>query len=110
MNDGIVGAVNDSVSRASKTITYLITKYSKEKEYDKARKIKRFKDPVDSVEYKRYTNAAIVVDSGSLDKHIDNITAENLEKAKKNNISLFAVPITEMKALYERMYNEAVKV
>ena len=110
MNDGIDGAVNDSVSRAGKTITYLITKYSKEKEYDKARRIKRFKDPVDSVGYKRYSNAAIVVDSGSLNMHINNITAENLEKAKKNNISLFAVPITEMKALYERMYNEAVKV
>jgi len=109
-NVGIKGAVNDSVSRIGKTITYLITKYNKEKEYDKARKIKRFSDSVDTVEYQRYSNAAIVVDSKSLKKHIDNITIDNLNKAKKNNISLFAIPITEMKSLYNRIYDEALKV
>jgi hypothetical protein len=110
MNAAIEGAENDSVSRAGKTITYLITKYSKEKEYDKARKVRRFKDSVDVVEYRRYSNAAIVVEKSTLDHHISKITAENLEKARRNNISLFAVPIENMKALYERMYSEVVNV
>lgn len=110
MNAAIEGAENDSVSRAGKTITYLITKYSKEKEYDKARKVSRFKDSVDVVEYQRYSNAAIVVEKSTLDHHISKITAENLEKARRNSISLFAVPIENMKALYERMYNEVVNV
>lgn len=109
MNAAIDGAVKDSVSRAGKTVTYLITKYSKDKEYDKARKVGRFKDSV-NVEYQRYSNAAIVIEKESLDHHISKITAENLEKARKNNISLFAVPIENMKVLYERMYNEVVNV
>lgn len=107
MNTAIDGAENDSVSRAGKTVTYLITKYSKDKEYDKARKVGRFKDSV-NVEYQRYSNAAIVVEKGSLDHHISKITTDNLDKARRNNISLFAVPIENMKALYERMYIEVV--
>lgn len=109
MNAAIDGAVNDSVSRAGKTVTYLITKYSKDKEYEKARKVGRFKDSV-NVEYQRYSNAAIVVEKGSLDHHISKISADNLDKARKNNISLFAVPIENVQALYERMYNEVVNV
>ena len=109
MNAAIDGAVNDSVSRAGKTVTYLITKYSKDKEYDKARKVGRFKDSV-NVEYQRYSNAAIVIEKESLDHHISKIVVENLERARRNNISLFAVPIENMKVLYERMYNEVVNV
>lgn len=109
MNAAIDGAENDSVSRAGKTVTYLITKYSKDKEYDKARKVGRFKDSV-NVEYLRYSNAAIVVEKGSLDHHISKITADNLDRARRNNICLFAVPIENMKALYERMYNEVINV
>lgn len=110
MNDGIEDAVKDSVSRIGKTIPYLITKYTKEKEYEKARLIKRFRDSVDVVEYKRYSNAAIVVDSESLDIHMKNLTKDNLKQAQKHTISLFAVPIKDMKALYERVYAESLKV
>lgn len=109
MNDAIGGAVNDSVSRAGKTVTYLITKFVHDKNYEMARKIGRFKDSTD-VAYQRLSNAAIVVEKSSLDHHISKITVENLEKARRNNISLFAVPIENMKALYERMYNEVVNV
>lgn len=109
MNDAIGGAVNDSVSRAGKTVTYLITKFVHDKEFEMARKIGRFKDSTD-VAYQRFSNAAIVVEKGQLDKHIVNITAESLKAAKRNNISLFAVPIADLRAVYERIYNEAVKV
>lgn len=109
MNAAIDGAESDSVSRAGKTVTYLIAKYSKDKEYDKARKVGRFKDSV-NVEYQRYSNAAIVVEKGSLDHQISKITTDDLDRARRNNISLFAVPIENMKALYERMYNEVVNV
>lgn len=110
MNAAIEGAENDSVSRAGKTVTYLITKYTKDKEYDKARKVGRFKDSVDVMEYQRFSNAAIVVEKSSIDHHVSKITAANLEKARRNSISLFAVPIDNMKALYERMYKEVVNV
>lgn len=110
MNDGIEDAVKDSVSRIGKTIPYLITKYTKDKDYEKARLIKRFRDSVDLVEYKRYSNAAIVVESDSLKTHIDNITTENKHLALKHKISLFAVPIKDMKALYKRVYAESLKV
>lgn len=109
MNAAIEGSVNDSVSRVGKTVPYLITKYSKEKDYDKARKVGRFKDSVE-VEFQRYSNAAIVVEKSSLNHHISKITKENLEKARRNNISLFAVPIENMKALYQRMYREVVNI
>lgn len=109
MNDGIEDAVKDCVSRAGKTVSYLVTKYTKEKKYDKARKMKRFDDSVE-VAYKRYSNAAIVVEKDSLSYHIANITDENLKKARDHNISLFAVPVENMKAVYERMYNEVVNM
>lgn len=109
MNAAIVDAEKDCVSRAGKTVTYLITKYLKDKEYDMARKVGRFKDSVE-VEYQRYSSAAIVVEKGTLNHHISKITAENLGKARNNNISLFAVPIENMKAVYERMYNEVIYV
>ena len=109
MNAAIEGAENDSVSRAGKTVTYLITKYTKDKEYEKARKVGRFKDSVD-VEFQRYSNAAIVVEKNSLEHHISKITTDNLDRARRNNISLFAVPIENMKALYERMYREVINV
>ncbi len=109
MNDAIGGAVNDSVSRAGKTVTYLITKFVHDKDYDMARKIGRFKDST-KVAYKRFSNAAIVVDKEQLNKHIENITADNLKTAQKNNIKLFAVPIANLKTVYERIYDEAVKV
>ena len=107
MNAAIEGAMNDSVSRAGKTVTYLITKYTKEKAYDKARKVRRFKDSVD-VDYQRYSNAAIVVEKDTLANHISNITAENLKKAANNSISLFAVPISGMKTVYESIYKGVV--
>ncbi len=109
MNAAIDGAEKDRVSRAGKTVTYLITKYTKDKEYDKARKVGRFKDSV-NVEYKRYSNAAIVVEKSTLEHHISKTTADNLAKANRNDISLYAVPIENMKAVYERMYREVVNV
>ncbi len=109
MNDAIGGAVKDSVSRAGKIVPYLITKYSHDKEYDMARKIGRFKDSTE-VAYRRFFNAAIVVDKGQLESHIGNITADSLKAAQDNKISLFAVPIADLKTVYERMFDELVKV
>lgn len=109
MNAAIEGAEKDRVSRAGKTVAYLVTKYTKEKAFDMARKVKRFDDSVD-MDYQRFSNAAIVVEKNSLNQHIVNITTDNLDKARKNYISLFAVPVENMKAVYERMYKEVVNV
>lgn len=109
MNAAIEGAEKDCVSRAGKTVAYLVTKYTKDKEFSKARKVKRFDDSVD-VDYKRFSNAAIVVEKDSLKQHVENVTADYVDLAKKNCINLFAVPIESMKAVYERMYKEVVNV
>ena len=71
MNDAIDGAMKDNVSRAGKTVTYLISKYAHEEKYDMARKIGRFKDSTE-VPYLRFSNAAIVVDKSQLEKQLKN--------------------------------------
>lgn len=71
--------------------------------------MKRFDDSVD-VDYKRFSNAAIVVEKDSLKQHVENITADYVDLAKLNCINLFAVPIESIKAVYERMYKEVVNV
>ena len=109
MNDAIDGAMKDNVSRAGKTVTYLISKYAHEEKYDMARKIGRFKDSTE-VPYLRFSNAAIVVDKSQLEKHVANITADKLKDARDNSISLFAVPIADLKTVYERLYEESVMV
>lgn len=106
MNDGILGALDDIVSRASKMVTFLIVKFNKEKNYEMADRMNRFQETV-KVKYQRRFNAAIVVDSKSLDQHINNTTQENLDKARRLGVELFAIPIAHMKDVYERVLVEA---
>ena len=107
MNDGILGALDDIVSRATKMITFLIVKFNKEKNYEMADRMNRFKETVE-VKYERRFNAAIVVESKSLDQHINNTTQENLDDAKRLGVELFAIPIENMKDVYERVLAEAL--
>lgn len=107
MNDAIDGSSKDYVSRSGKMVAYMRKWYNREKNYDMARKVKRFGDSVD-VDYQKFYNAAIVVERDTLTTHLDNIKEDKLKEAKKNGISLIAVPIRSMKAMYERMYSEVV--
>ena len=112
MNAGIDGALKDRVSRAGKLVAYMRSKYNHDHLFSLARKVKRFSEPVDEdfIEYKKFFNAAIVVDRLSLDKHIDNIKPEKLKKAQEKEINLIAVPLCGMKRVYERMYEGILNI
>ena len=88
-------------------ITFLIVKFNKEKNYEMADRMNRFKETVE-VKYERRFNAAIVVENKSLDQHINNTTQENLDNAKRLGVELFAIPIENMKDVYERVLTEAL--
>ena len=107
MNDAIDGSSKDYVSRSGKMVAYMRKWYNREKNYNMARKVKRFGDSVE-VDYQKRYNAAIVVERESLTTHVDNIKEEKLKEAEKNGISLIAVPIRNMKKVYERMYSEVI--
>jgi hypothetical protein len=104
MNQAIHDACKDKSSRIAKTITYLLTEYAKEKDTDKARLVKRFEDAA-TVPYQINISAAIVVEKDSLNVHIQNITAKDTQVAVQEGITLFAVPIKDMKRIYQEIYN-----
>ena len=97
-NNGITDLQKDLYSRTAKTITYLITQYSRDKDLETAKKVRRFEDPVNNP-YKRFFNAAIVVEAASAQRHIINITEDNLKFVQENSIGLFVVPIAKMKTV-----------
>lgn len=104
INDAIDGAIKDKDSRIGKMIAYLTTKYVKDRKATMAKLVKRFDDSV-NIPYDRKISAAVVVEKAFLRYHIDNITQEHFEKAKSEPIVLFAVPIKELKQLYEKIYS-----
>lgn len=107
MNAGIDGALKDYVSRAGKMVAYMRSKYNHDHQYALAKKVKRFGNSVD-VDYKKSFSAAIVVDRASLKIHVANINPAKLVKAHAKGIALIAVPIDDMRKVYNRMFNEVV--
>lgn len=103
MNEAIMGAIKDKESRIGKMIAYLTTKYAKDRNAEMARLVKRFDDGT-TVSYERRVNAAIVVEKDSLQYHIRNISEESLNQAKNAQMALFAVPLKELKQIYEKFY------
>lgn len=104
MNEAIEGAIKDKNSRIGKMIAYLTTKYAKDRKADMAKLVKRFDDGT-TVHYDRHISAAIIVERNSMQYHIKNITAANLVKAQTEQIALFAVPLRELKQMYENLYS-----
>ena len=104
MNDAIQDAYKDKESRIGKMIAYLTTKYVKDRNSTMAKLVKRFDDAT-TVHFDRHISAAIVVEKDSISYHIKNILKENLTQAQKDGIALFAVPIKQLKQMYERLYS-----
>lgn len=104
MNDAIKDAYKDKESRIGKMIAYLTTKYAKERNARMAKLVKRFDDAT-TVHFNRHINAAIVVEKDSISYHINNVLEECLAQAQKDRIALFAVPIKQLKQMYERLYS-----
>jgi len=45
------------------------------------------------------------VERDFISSHIENISEEYLTQAQKDGIALFAVPIKQLKQMYERLYS-----
>lgn len=104
MNDAIEGAHKDKESRIGKMIAYLTTKYAKDRNAEMAKLVKRFDDST-TVHFDRHISAAIVVERDSIPHHIKNISEQSLAQAQKDGIALFAVPIKQLKQMYEQLYD-----
>lgn len=104
MNDAIKGAHKDKESRIGKMIAYLTTKYAKERNVEMAKLVKRFDDGT-TVHFDRRISAAIIVERESIPYHIKNISEQSLAQAQKDEIALFAVPMNQLKRMYEQLYD-----
>lgn len=103
MNEAIEGALKDKNSRIGKMIAYITTQYMRDGKPAMAKIVKRFADST-TVSYERRINAFVVSERDSLKNHIKNITADNMTLVAKEKIALFAIPIRNLKAIYENLY------
>lgn len=108
MNEAIKGAVKDMTSRAGKLVSYLKAQYVRDRNAQMAKRVQRFAEGIEYPPQKKYS-AAVLVDRRSVDKHIVNITDENLRLAKSAKIALFVIPMTDLRNRYEEFYNLAPK-
>lgn len=107
IEEAIVHAHKDEVSRAAETVPYLKAKIRAHKEPVEMYKIvKRFGEDAYQDIFQKSSNALAVVDKSFLQKHIDNITTETKDKLRKDyaKIHIFCMPIEELKMLYEKFY------
>lgn len=117
INEAIRGAKKDSVTREGLTLAYMKRQYRRDKQYGEARVVERFEKAV-SNPYHCHYNAIAIVDSSHLEpNHIayldKKLTAEiaNWNKANAANhkrMSVFVVPVTALKQLYEDMYQNVL--
>lgn len=113
INEAVEGALKDSVSRGGKTLLFMQQKFKIEKNYDAVRKVKRFEESV-ATPYEEYHNAVAIVEREFLSSHhIANLDNETLKKVTDYNsignplnkyMSVFVVPIAELKSVYESLY------
>lgn len=113
INNAIVGALKDSISREGKTLSFLLQRYKRDKQFDMAKKVKRFEDAVD-YPYQTQHNAMAIVDSSYMDVyHIGNLDSTLIEKIESFNnthtinhhsMAVFVIPLDNLKSKYERVY------
>ena len=115
INNAIVGALKDSISREGKTLSFLLQRYKRDKQFDMAKKVKRFEDAV-AYPYQTQHNAMAIVDSSYMDVyHIGNLDSTLIEEIKSFNnthtmshhsMAVFVIPMDNLKSKYERIYQE----
>lgn len=115
INNAIAGALKDSVSREGKTLSFLIQRYKRDKQFDMVNKVKRFEDAVEHP-YKTLHNAIAIVDSTYMkDYHIGNLDTNLIAKISEFNkeqeenhhsMAVFVIPMNDLKTKYERLYQE----
>lgn len=115
INNAIVGALKDIVSREGKTLSFLLQMYKRDQQFDMARKVKRFEDAV-AHSYQTQHNAMAIVDSSYMDEfHIGNLDSTlitKIEEFNKKNVktnhsmAVFVIPMDNLKSKYEHLYND----
>ena len=84
-------------------IAYLTTQYMRDRNPEMAKVVKRFGDST-TISYERRISAIVVSERDSLKNHIKNITTDNMKMAINEQIALFAIPIKNLKSIYEELY------
>lgn len=115
INKAMEGAMKDCISREGKTLSFLLQRYKRDKQFDMVKKVKRFEDAV-AHPYQTQHNAMAIVDSSYMDNyHIRNIASnlikkiEDFNKANAKNhrsMAVFVIPMDNLKSKYERLYQE----
>lgn len=105
-SDAIVCAINDAIkdrtTRTADSITYLIHNYKKNFEFENAKYLERFTNLVDN-QCKKNHYAFAIIDTSQLEKSIEKYA----ESDKKNHhITLFILPIMELRSLYDQVMEE----
>ena len=117
INEAIKGMQKDSVTREGLTLAYMKRQYKRDKQYGEARVVERFERAVNNPYHCDY-NAIAIVDSSHLEpNHIayldKKLTVEiatwNMANAVNHKRkSVFVVPVTALKQLYEDMYQNVL--
>ena len=113
INNAIVGALKDSISREGKTLSFLLQRYKRDKQFGMAKKVKRFEDAV-AYPYQTQHNAMAIVDSSYMDAyHIGNLDSTLIKEIESFNnthamshrsMAVFVIPLDNLKSKYERVY------
>lgn len=101
--EAVFDANKDAVERAAETIPYLKTRCKDLNLTDLYTKINRFSHGV-SVSYLKEHNAVAVIDTSTLAEQMNRIPAD-LFTAHPNVCNVYCVPIDNLKAIYESIYN-----
>lgn len=115
INKAITGAMEDSISREGKTLSFLLQRYKRDKQFDMVEKVKRFEDAV-AHPYQTQHNAMAIVDSSYMDDfHIAKVEPtliKQIQDFNKNNaaynrsMAVFVIPMDNLKSKYECLYQE----
>lgn len=105
LKDAIDGADSDVVGRIGRTITYVINQYERDDNFKMSTTVERFKDPV-TCPYNKEYNAVAVVEGTYLNKHVTNTDNQTFTKASNNHISIYILPMNNLKSIYENIFSQ----
>ena len=107
----------DSVTREGLTLAYMKRQYKRDKQYSEAKVVERFENAVNNPYHCDY-NAIAIVDSSHLEPNhiayldkkltVEIATWNMTNAANHKRMSVFVVPVTDLKQLYEDMYQNVL--
>ena len=103
--EAVVDANTDAVQRAAETIPYLKIRCQDEGLKELHEKINRFSTGNKGVTFQREHNAVAVIDNSDLDLQVSRIPSD-LFTAHPSVNNVYCIPITNLKNLYESIYNQ----